>query len=175
MNCNLFSNCDSFFQIDLLLWSFTKWKHKKIPYLSQCYPGVLFFNMGFWVGVNSKSPPKSGLFQQKVGVYSRKPPKTRLFHITWGSIQEWGSIDADTVGNSKSIIKKIKELVSTYTLLPAALWPFFEIALDFVFIFSDHMKIFCKKPKHSLGRWIYIYLLLVKNKNKIKFWAPKDR
>ena len=37
--------------------------------------------MGFWVGVNSKNPPKSGLFKQKVGVYSRKTPKTRLFTL----------------------------------------------------------------------------------------------
>ena len=27
-----------------------------IPYPRQCCPGVLFFNMGFWVGVNSKNP-----------------------------------------------------------------------------------------------------------------------
>ena len=51
------------------------------PYPHQCSPGVLFFNMGFWVGVNSKNPLKSGLFQQKVGVSSRKPPKTRLFTL----------------------------------------------------------------------------------------------
>ena len=36
--------------------------------------------MGFWVGVNSKNPSKSGLFDQKVGVYSRKTPKTGLFN-----------------------------------------------------------------------------------------------
>ena len=52
-----------------------------IPYPRHCSPGVLFFNMGFWVGVNSKNPPKSGLFKQKVGVYSRKTPKTRLFTL----------------------------------------------------------------------------------------------
>ena len=52
-----------------------------LPYLRQCCPRVLFFNMGFWVGVNSKNPLKSGLFQQKVGVSSRKPPKTRLFTL----------------------------------------------------------------------------------------------
>ena len=54
---------------------------KDIPYPRHCSPGVLFFNMGFWVGVNSKNPPKSGLFKQKVGVYSRKTPKTRLFTL----------------------------------------------------------------------------------------------
>ena len=53
----------------------------KLPYPRHCSPGVLFFNMGFWVGVNSKNPPKSGLFKQKVGVYSRKTPKTRLFTL----------------------------------------------------------------------------------------------
>ena len=37
--------------------------------------------MGFWVGVNSKNPLKSGLFDQKVGVYSRKTPKTGLFTL----------------------------------------------------------------------------------------------
>ena len=62
-------------------------KHKRfenvsflqIQYPRQCSPGVLFFNMGFWVGDNSKNPSKSGLFEQKVGVYSRKTPKTGLF------------------------------------------------------------------------------------------------
>ena len=44
-------------------------------------PEVLFFNMGFWVGVNSKNPLKSGLFDQKVGVYSLKTPKTGLFTL----------------------------------------------------------------------------------------------
>ena len=52
-----------------------------IPYPRHCCPGVLFFNMGFWVGVNSKNPLKSGLFDQKVGVYSRKTPKTGLFTL----------------------------------------------------------------------------------------------
>ena len=37
--------------------------------------------MGFWVGVNSKNPSKSGLFDQKVGVYSRKTTKTGLFTL----------------------------------------------------------------------------------------------
>ena len=54
---------------------------RELPYPRQCCPGVLFFNMGFWVGVNTKKPLKSGLFDQKVGVYSRKPPKTGLFTL----------------------------------------------------------------------------------------------
>ena len=57
------------------------WGFHHVPYPRHCSPGVLFFNMGFWVGVNSKNPPKSGLFKQKVGVYSRKTPKTRLFTL----------------------------------------------------------------------------------------------
>ena len=46
-----------------------------------CNPRVLFFKMGFWVGVNSKNASKSGLFDQKVGVYSRKTPKAGLFNF----------------------------------------------------------------------------------------------
>ena len=53
----------------------------ELPYPRQCSPGVLFVNNGIWVGVNSKNPLKSGLFQQKVGVSSRKTPKTRLFTL----------------------------------------------------------------------------------------------
>ena len=44
----------------------------------------------FLVGVNTKNPSKSAdLF--------KKTPKNWTIHITWGSIQEWGSINADTV------------------------------------------------------------------------------
>ena len=45
-------------------------------------PGVLFFKLDFWVGVNQK-------ISQKVGVYSRKTSKRGLFTLgTWGCIQE---------------------------------------------------------------------------------------
>ena len=54
-----------------------------IPYQLDCNPKVLFFKMSFWVGVNSKNPSISGLFDQKVGVYSRKTPKTGLFTLPW--------------------------------------------------------------------------------------------
>ena len=37
--------------------------------------------MGFWVGVNSKNPSNSGLFDQKVGFFSRKIPKTGVFTL----------------------------------------------------------------------------------------------
>ena len=53
----------------------------QIPYPLDCNPRVLFFKMSFWVGVNSKNPSKSGLFDQKVGVYSRKTTKTGLFNF----------------------------------------------------------------------------------------------
>ena len=53
----------------------------ELPYPLDCNPRVLFFKMGFWVGVNSKNPSKSGLFDQKVGVYSRKTTKTGLFNF----------------------------------------------------------------------------------------------
>ena len=53
----------------------------RLPYPLDCNPRVLFFKMGFWVGVNSKNPSKSGLFDQKVGVYSRKTTKTGLFNF----------------------------------------------------------------------------------------------
>ena len=56
--------------------------------------------MGFWVGVNSKNPSKSGLFDQKWGFIQEKPQK-QDFSITWGSIQEWGCNQADTVNDNR--------------------------------------------------------------------------
>ena len=67
------------FKKALQRFNWENFENYNIPYLRHCSPGVLFFNMGFWVGVNSKNPPKSGLFKQKV--YSRKTPKTRLFTL----------------------------------------------------------------------------------------------
>ena len=52
--------------------------------------------MGFWVGLNSKNPSKSGLLDKKVGFIQEKPQK-QDFSISWGSIQEWGCNQADTV------------------------------------------------------------------------------
>ena len=52
--------------------------------------------MGFGVGVNSKTPQKVVFLSKKWGFIQEKP-KNCTFHITWGSIQEWGSIRADTV------------------------------------------------------------------------------
>ena len=34
---------------------------------------------------------------KKSGVLFEKKPQNRTFHITWGSIQEWGCISADTL------------------------------------------------------------------------------
>ena len=76
----------------------------KVPYPRYCSPGVLFFDMGFWMGSNSKNHSKSGVFKTKVGVYSRKPQKLD-FSITWGSIQEWRSNIADTVYVMSKFVK----------------------------------------------------------------------
>ena len=63
------------------LASVSAYKKIQLPYPRYCSPGVLFFDMDFWMGVISKNPSKSGLFKPKVGVYSRKTPKTGLFTL----------------------------------------------------------------------------------------------
>ena len=80
----------------------------QIPYPLDCNPRVLFFKMSFWVGVNSKNPSISGLFDQKVdfltknwGFIQEKPQK-QDFSISWGSIQEWGCNQADTVSKIRT-------------------------------------------------------------------------
>ena len=45
----------------------------KVPYPRYCSPGVLFFDMGFWMGSNSKNHSKSGVFN----------PQKLDFSITW--------------------------------------------------------------------------------------------
>ena len=60
-------------------------------------PQGSFFQYGFWVGVNLKKYLKKWSFWAKSGGLFKKNPKNWTFHITWGSIQEWGSIRADTV------------------------------------------------------------------------------
>ena len=82
---------------------------KYLPYPRQCNPGVVFFKMGFWVRFNLKNSSKSGLFK-KSGVLFKKTPKNRTFHITWGSIQEWGCIGADTVIYGKGCMEMQKNL-----------------------------------------------------------------
>ena len=63
-----------------------------IAYPVDCNPRVLFLKWVFgWVGVNSKNPLS----------LLKKNPKNSTFHITWGSIQEWGCNQADTVINKK--------------------------------------------------------------------------
>ena len=69
-----------------------------ILYPLDCNPRVLFFKMGFWVGVNSKNASKSGLFDQKVGVYSRKTPKTGLFTFS-GTLFKSGPVGLQLSGN----------------------------------------------------------------------------
>ena len=51
--------------------------------------------MGFWVGFNSRNPSKS----LKSGGFIQENAKKRDFLHTWGFIQEWRCIEADTVGS----------------------------------------------------------------------------
>ena len=58
--------------------------------------GSIFQN-GFLGGFQFKISLKKWTFEPKSGVLFEKTPKNLTFHITWGSIQEWGCIEADTV------------------------------------------------------------------------------
>ena len=60
-------------------------------------PQGCIFQNGFLGEVQFKKSLKKWTFQQKSGVLFKKIPKNRIFHITWGSIQEWGCNQADTV------------------------------------------------------------------------------
>ena len=51
----------------------------------------------FLGGVQFKISLKKWTFEQKSGGLFKKYPKNGTFHITWGSIQEWGCNQADTV------------------------------------------------------------------------------
>ena len=60
-------------------------------------PRGFTFQNGFLGGVEFKKSLKKWTFEQKSGVIFKKNHKNITFHITWGSIQEWGGIEANTV------------------------------------------------------------------------------
>ena len=60
-------------------------------------PQGSIFQYGFLGGGQFKKYLKKWSFWAKSGGLFKKNPKNWTFHITWGSIQEWGSIRADTV------------------------------------------------------------------------------
>ena len=59
-------------------------------------PRGSIFQYGFLGGGQYKKSLKKWTFWAKSGGLLRKTPKNWTLHITWGSIEEWGSIDADT-------------------------------------------------------------------------------
>ena len=60
-------------------------------------PQGSIFQYGFLGGGQFKKYLKKWSFWAKSGGLFKKNPKNLTFHITCGSIQEWGSIRADTV------------------------------------------------------------------------------
>ena len=58
---------------------------------------VSIFQDEFLGGGQFKKTLKKWTFWPKSGGLFKKNPKNWTFHITWGYIQEWGSIEADTV------------------------------------------------------------------------------
>ena len=72
------------------------WRIHTVSTLLQ--PRGCIFQNGFLGEDQFKKYFKKWTFQQqKSGVLFKKPPKNMTFHITWGSIQEWGYNQADTV------------------------------------------------------------------------------
>ena len=60
------------------------------------HQGSIFQN-GFLGGGQFKKSLKKWTFWPKSGGLFKKNANNRTFHITWGSIQEWGCNQADTV------------------------------------------------------------------------------
>ena len=58
--------------------------------------GSIFQN-GFLGGVQFEKSLKKWTFKQKSGGFIQENPKKRDFSHTWGYIQEWRCIEADTV------------------------------------------------------------------------------
>ena len=69
-------------------------------------PRGSIFQYGFLGGGQFKKYLKKWTFWPKSGGLFKKNPKNCTFHITWGSIQEWGCIRADTVYKYGSATKK---------------------------------------------------------------------
>ena len=63
--------------------------------------GSIFFQYGFLGGGQFKNSLKKWTYWAKSGGLFKKKPQNWILHIIWGSIQEWGSINADTVFISK--------------------------------------------------------------------------
>ena len=61
----------------------------------QCQDSI--FQNGFLGGVQFKKSLKKWTFKQKSGGFNQENPQKRDFSQTWGSIQEWRCIEADTV------------------------------------------------------------------------------
>ena len=60
-------------------------------------PQGSIFQYDFLGGGQFQKSLKKWTFWPKSVVLLKKNSKNWTFHITWGSIQEWGSIEADTV------------------------------------------------------------------------------
>ena len=60
-------------------------------------PQGSIFQNGFLGGVQLKIILKKCTFYSKSGVLFKKTLKNLTFQMTWGSIYEWGCIDADTL------------------------------------------------------------------------------
>ena len=60
-------------------------------------PQGSIFQNGFLGRVQLKIVLKKCTFYSKSGVLFKKTLKNLTFQMRWGSIQEWGCIDADTV------------------------------------------------------------------------------
>ena len=52
--------------------------------------------MAYRIRLNA-APGFNSKYLSKSGVLFKKTPKNMTFHTTWGSIQEWSCVQADTV------------------------------------------------------------------------------
>ena len=87
-------------------------------------PRGSIFQNGFLGGVQFKISLKKWTFEPKSGGLLQKNSKNGTFRIRWGSIQEWGCNQADTVYNSMGeiICKLIAKISHKYILRPS--WNF---------------------------------------------------
>ena len=76
--------------------------------------GGSIFQYGFLGGDQFKKYLKKWSFWAKSGGLFKKNPKNWTFHITWGYIQEWGYIDADTVSNILKLCSEYRIIWTTW-------------------------------------------------------------
>ena len=133
---------------NLYMPSFFQWFHKlqkkrytvetpnNIPYPLDCklHPQGSIFQNRFLGEGRFKKSLKKWTFWAKSGGLFKKKSKNWTFHITWGSIQELGSIIMDTVWfyNLKIIVNNVKMMKHIWVDVIHPFWPTYLLTMSFI-------------------------------------------